>query len=115
MDGAYNVKEAVVHAIEIRLNSLKERSGSCSCILESTTFVQTSQVKLEILENLDRYLTYNIHVSQFRILTSHSIQLVSEGACQNSRDSTGMYWYPPSGASTFLPLARVDLDLAVGG
>ena len=49
----YNVKEAVIHATEVGLNSLKERSGLRSRIREYNPAVQTNQVILEILEKLD--------------------------------------------------------------
>lgn len=111
VDATYHVKEAIVHAIDVRFDSLKEGSSLRSCICENNTTVQTSQVVLEILDNLSWYLD----ASYCQTLTSHSIQLVRDGACQNSRDSTGTYWYPPNGASITVPLARVDLDSEVGG
>ena len=53
MDTTYHVNETVIHAIEPRLNGLKERSGLHSRILEYNTTAQMSQVILEILETLD--------------------------------------------------------------
>lgn len=52
MDLTYNVNEAIIHAIEVGLNSFEERSGLNSCILEYNATVQTTQVELEILKKI---------------------------------------------------------------
>ena len=43
-DTTYHVKETVIHAIKVRLNGLKERSGLHSYILEYNAGVHTTQV-----------------------------------------------------------------------
>ena len=55
MRDTYDIIDSVIHPVEVRCNSLKERRGSHTQFLQCSTIVYTTEVKVEILGKLNQY------------------------------------------------------------